>query len=546
MIDILLVNARCNVLGKKSRLEHLGLGYLSSMLQSHGRSVQVVDANYFDQSAEDVASHILATPSRAVGFGVFLNNARETGEIIEKIRTEGDRRHVVLGGHHATFHHDEILTSNDQVDSILLGETEISLLELVDRLVEGIDWKSVPGLASRRKDGYVDRNVCPPLITDLDSLPFPDRDPYAESLRKHKLATILSSRGCQGRCTYCSIRAFYDLAKGPSWRPRSPEAVVDEMEYVARRYGVTHFEFADDNLIGPGRRGRQRARRIGEQILERGLDIRFFFICRADCIDEELLLFLKMAGLEGVDIGIESWVSHHLELYNKQLTVEDNRRAVATLQKLDLAKRFYLIPSNPYCTIEEMLENLEQVEAIGLRHFPDSAVFNRLTVFKGSRLEKKLRAEGLLLPHRPDFRMGGPLEYEFVHPIMKRVHDSTDRIFQEYLNLARVLDDTFRTPECQPVEAEFAEDARLCLRRTTFDLLRETLDAFRRGDEQSVPAMIDAALAPLEDDLTEITTAHQRGDFHQFRDMEFRLGAQTATYPPVLVRDLTELFLKEM
>jgi len=112
------------------------------------------------------------------------------------------------------------------------------------------------------------------------------------------------------------------MAPGREWRSRSPGSVVDEIQHLQRQYGVERINFLDDEFIGVGRRGRERALAIGEEIVRRRLHVSFNITCRPDSLDSDVLRALKGAGLEWVDVGVESWVARQLALYGKRVSPE--------------------------------------------------------------------------------------------------------------------------------------------------------------------------------------------------------------------------------
>lgn len=542
--DILLVNAGRDQPGKPGRVEHLGLGYLAAVLKKHGFQVEVCDANFHGLKSTSVAAWLLERPSYAAGFSVFLNNVGETLDIIRLLREAGDRRLLICGGHHPTFNYQEMLEHLPQLDSIVLGEGETPLLALMQRLSQGAAWHDIPGLAWRADSGQVMATPCGPLIVNLEALPFPDRRPYEAMLRQEQRATVLSSRGCYGQCAFCSIRAFYGLGAGKLWRGRSAHNVVDEIERLVRDYGVRHIEFADDNLLGGGPRGKQRAREIGEEILRRELDLEIFFICRPNDVDRNLLEFLKQAGLKGVDIGVESWVPRQLALYNKRLRVEDNLRAVAILKELDLISRFYLIPSDPYATVNEVLENLARVETLGVEYFPDSAIFNRLTVFKGSPLETRVRQDGLLQPPQSGFSFMGALNYRFAHPELNHLHACGDLIYREYRLLSDRLAITFSSPQCHDLEKEFHRNLDKALRQAVLALFKASAESCLNLNEDRPPlppTPVQEGLHRLKQQVADIEGLHARGQFHTFADVGVWLGDCQVLYPPRSFRQLVQL-----
>jgi len=225
MAEVTLVN--CQGRYARIRREHLGLGYLKSYLASLQMTCEVVDGQFEGLAPEEVATRILAGNPPLAGFSIFFSNVGPALETVRLLRGAGYRGHICLGGHYATFQYKGLLERNAGVDSIVLGEGELTLAELLDRVRRGASWQDVPGLALRDRQGQPRLTPARPLIPNLDGLPFPDRSPYLKRMQASGMADITSSRGCYARCCFCSVNAFYRLGEGPRWRPRSAASVVD-------------------------------------------------------------------------------------------------------------------------------------------------------------------------------------------------------------------------------------------------------------------------------------------------------------------------------
>lgn len=233
----------------------------------------------------------------------------------------------------ANLHSRKILLACPEFDFLVRGEGEITASEVFGRISRGEDWHDVPGIAYLN-DGKPVLNPMPPLVEDLDSLPFPARDELAQMTPKMP-ALISGSRGCYHRCAFCSIHSFYGLHGGRAPRYRSPANILDEIEKVISQTGVREFVFSDDNFIGPGVKNRERVLRIIDEMKARKLDFTFTIECRVDEADEEILRMLKEVGLTRVFLGVESGVQRQLDTYNKKITVEQSRRAIELIRNLE-------------------------------------------------------------------------------------------------------------------------------------------------------------------------------------------------------------------
>lgn len=349
--------------GIKEPYESLGIAYIASTLKREGHEVNLISSALEYLSPRGMVRAIIQAEPELVGFSVMEIDARRTLAIVDALRHRGIQAHITLGGHFPTFNHTRILRGFDGVDSIVRGEGEYTLSELAQQLSDGGSLKDVRGLSYR--DGPEIRvNPPRPLIQDLDALPFPDRYLTELVLRAAPVMSMSASRGCYGNCSFCSIRSFYEDSPGPKWRTRSPEGIADEMEALVRRFGRQPIRFVDDQFVGPGKKGRSTAYRLGEEILSRNIGVQFTCSCRVDDIEEDLFGLLKEAGLKKVFIGVESGTERGLTTFNKRTTVAQNKKALATLDKVGIEYKIGFIFFDPYTTYEEVQQNLRFLSEI--------------------------------------------------------------------------------------------------------------------------------------------------------------------------------------
>ena len=171
--------------------------------------------------------------------------------LIGLIKSILPRAKIAVGGYHATFASEKILTEYNFVDYIIKGEAEHAMVQLLERLENGNNLEDVTGISYRHAGKTINNPLR--LVSELDALPFPDREllssiDYGYSfqgipLTFGKFTTLSTSRGCPFRCTYCSCAAF-SLRK---WRPRSAENVIEELETVQEQ-GYKNCVIVDDNF----------------------------------------------------------------------------------------------------------------------------------------------------------------------------------------------------------------------------------------------------------------------------------------------------------
>jgi radical SAM superfamily enzyme YgiQ (UPF0313 family) len=224
---------------------NLGLGYLAAVLRQYGYSVQVVD---IEQAPEDILRLALEIKPLLIGFSlIFQFFIDRFGALAQAMRAVGIDCHFTMGGHFPSLSYQQTLELVPQLDSVVRFEGETTLVELVDAISTGSDWRGVHGIAYC-DDGQVIATPARALVENLDELPFPERNYEPQVMLGRNLMPIIASRGCARTCSFCSIHTFYRAAPGKIVRTRKPSEVVREMRMLYEERGVRIFLFQDDDF----------------------------------------------------------------------------------------------------------------------------------------------------------------------------------------------------------------------------------------------------------------------------------------------------------
>lgn len=389
---IVLLNPPSKLL---QRGEHLGLGYLAAVLRHAGHQVEILDAFLCEQNLCEALSLLNERAFDLLGVTVNAANLSEALTISRIVALGNENCHVVFGGVHASLCYETLLQKVPWLNWVVLGEGERTVVELVNCLEAGRDWRQVPGLAYRQGN-HVSMTAPRELIANLDQLPFPARD-LLETVKKRGASCYISaSRGCPWNCSFCAIQTAYRFTRGARWRARSVQNTIDEIETLHRNSGVADFYFVDDNFLGHGERGRARARELAREILQRRLDCKLRFSCRAKDVDRELFGLLKKAGLVEVFIGVESGVERALKTLSKGSSVQDNVRALSILTDLRIKCDVGLILIDPFTTVEEVRENLGFLKPLDGAFVSLHNITASLEVYQGTPVQKALTSRGLV------------------------------------------------------------------------------------------------------------------------------------------------------
>ncbi len=444
----------------------LGLGAVAAFIRQQGFSVCIHQC-FADRGEEHIEA---AAGIRAPVYGFSLNmvNLRMVQRVAQKIRLKEPDAILVLGGPFLPSLAEPILQSEPAFDCMVVGEGELTMLELVQTAcrVGRPDLSTIPGLVWRRADGTTVRNPLRPLIPDLDVLPFPARDFLTQAQRDPvdqgllESIRIVTSRGCIAQCSFCSVNFYTKLQRGKIWRGRSASNVVDELEHLIRTQGARLFNFADSSFEDPGRKGKRRTRAICEDIIARKLPLSAKVYMRGDTMldddDDELLRLWKRAGVDVIIVGAESGSDLELDFYQKRATVAQNVKTIRKLQSMDL---FYVQPGlimfGPNSTMETVRTNIAFMLEMGLSDNP-FPISNILMLIRDSKLYTILKEEGRVIEPENFWELP---KYHYLDPVVRRVASFWDGIFGNYplvlpLNENQVNFENLITRMTNPMNAE--------------------------------------------------------------------------------------------
>jgi anaerobic magnesium-protoporphyrin IX monomethyl ester cyclase len=397
--------------------ENLGLGYLTSTLRSYGYRVEVFD---FQEDRTNILEAVRALKPILIGFSlIFQFYIDRFGALVRYLRDRGIDCHFTMGGHFPSLSYESTLELIPELDSVVRFEGELTLLDLVDLLSTGRDWRDIRGIAYRQ-GGEVIATPSRPLIQDLDQLPYPERSLAPRALLGRATMPLLASRGCIRTCSFCSIHVFYRSVPGKVVRTRNPAQVVREMRMLHSERGITIFLFQDDDFPVFGPVWRRWAKEFVDELHRNGLPGRVVWkiSCRADAVDPELFAAMRDAGLFMVYMGLESGSEEGLKTLHKQITVEQNIRAVEILKGLGLMFQFGFMLFEPSTTFESVRENLHFLRTI-VGDGSTAATFCRMVPYDGTPIKDELLRTGRLRGDvcHPDYDFLDPTLTDFYHAL---------------------------------------------------------------------------------------------------------------------------------
>lgn len=409
MLDVLFVDFPDDF-NHPSSTWSLGFRYMMSSLRRNGFSAKLVHPPAHN-SYQALIAEILQRDSAIVGFTTYDVKLAALLDFIRELRKAGSQSHITVGGLCASAIPGLILDNIAEVDSVVVGEGEQTIVDLALRLIRGEGGDTIPGVWMRSPSG-VARGESRALHRDLDALPFPAFDGIAgrvkgpDNYKSNGCVPVLGSRGCYGRCTFCCIQKFYRSCSGAVWRGRRPSAVVDEIRTVTKLSGARKVTFVDENFMGPGAAGRHHAVEIANEMARANLKIRFNFGCRPNDIDRETIAILKSSGLAAVTLGVESMGEETLVLFNKRTTPQINYHALNVLEDLKIPTEITFIFFHPLTTLDEVQTNLAFVDYVRRSRFAffnNCQPFSEFIPFFGTDLTHRLSMMNLAVRTLSDY-----------------------------------------------------------------------------------------------------------------------------------------------
>jgi anaerobic magnesium-protoporphyrin IX monomethyl ester cyclase len=283
---------------------NLGIGYLSAVLKTHGHRTELIHLKDYI-SKERFSSLLKQSNPDLIAISSVTNMIIYARQLASWAKEVFSDTPIICGGIHSTLCPEEAIRIKD-IDMICVGEGEGALLDLCDRLQDKKDITCIENIWVKKED-KIYRNPIRPLIADLDSLPFPDRDLFGRGAlaedEKLDACFAMASRGCPYNCSYCSNHALKKIyqGKGSYLRFKSVARVIEEIESVVKKYSFKAVIFHDD--IIPVKKDW-----LSDFTIAYKTKISLPFICnlRVDLVDEQTIRLLKEAGCIQVCLGIES------------------------------------------------------------------------------------------------------------------------------------------------------------------------------------------------------------------------------------------------
>ncbi len=410
-----------------------GLLILAAYLE---RELPDIDIDILDCQAEgkywkDVENYIGSSPPSIVAVSGFTCNAYGCARIAEIVKKVSNDIITLVGGVHFSQIPEESLADFPEIDYIVRGEGEETLVELVKSLKAGKDIGQVKGLSFRHNGGII-HTPKQPLIENLDTLPYPAYHLVEDNLDKYHFTMMAGknvrymnmegARGCVHKCSFCTQWKHW----GGVWRTKSAKRIVDEIEYLHDKFGGQFIWFTDDNFDY-----KRRGKELWQELRPRKFteDIMLFFQARTDDVaaNPDLVGKLREVGNYWVMMGVEHHSEARLKEFKKGVKVSDAPKAIKVLNENDIfSHAMFVIGSR-----KDTAESIEQLRRFSMDLGSDFSIYTALTPFPGTAYFESARKNGWI----EDTNYSN---YDMAHAIMptetlsrKQVQEELYRCYRE-------------------------------------------------------------------------------------------------------------------
>jgi anaerobic magnesium-protoporphyrin IX monomethyl ester cyclase len=405
----------------------LGILQLAAFLESR---MPEIDIEVLDCQAELIGWDKLKRRVESSEPDIVVSSALATCNTYTIIRTLDTVKKIdpniktVVGGQHFTALAQESLETYPEIDFIIRGEGELSLLDLVKNIANNGSPLKVDGISFRHGDKII-HNPCRELIENLDDLPFPGYHFIEDHVNKYHFkmmagsnagyAMVEASRGCTHKCTFCSQWPYW----GGRWRTKSPKRIAEEMAHIYNDYDISFLWLTDDNL-GLGKRTAE----LCDELIKKDVtdELTWFLQARSDDIvqNQKVLPKLRKAGNYWVMAGLERHDNTTMNNFNKGIKPSYSKLAMDLLKDNGIFAQATLIMgdrSDSHESIQQFRDFVNYVD-------PDLAIFMILTPFPGTDLYSTAREKGWL-------QEDNWANYDMIHAVMPTEHLTIPEVQEE-------------------------------------------------------------------------------------------------------------------
>lgn len=418
----------------------LGLPYVSSSLKKAGFQVFTYNLNHHEGEVKDIlASIIYENNIHVVMTGGLSFQYYPIKQLVDAVKSLNPSIPVFVGGGLITGDPEAAMEALEVCQAGIIGEGEVTDVELCKALEEGRPLEEVEGLIINHFDGTYYRTPARKEIEDIDNIPWPDYDgfeleksfvetPGVSGLNSDRTIFMLGSRSCPYQCSFC----FHTVGK--KYRQRSLDNFFEELDYNIKKYHINYVCVADELFSYNNERVLEFCKRI------KPYNIQWWAQFRVDSIDSWILPILRDAGCATMSFGLESADNSVLKSMQKNITIEQIEKTLEVVYANGIPFEGAFIFGDEAETYETAMNTLNWWK----EHAEYKINLNTITVFPGCRLYKNAKKQGLIKNPVQYLKDGCP-QINNTHMSLEEYKDIIQKIVSFPFSKAKMLDDVEMT-----------------------------------------------------------------------------------------------------
>ncbi|MBN2695181.1 B12-binding domain-containing radical SAM protein [bacterium] len=299
----------------------------------------------FGDNLDDILERVKNEKPDIVGISLlFLAYEKEALEVAKGIKSILPNTIIVLGGGGVTSK-PEYFENRDYIDHLILGEGEEQFFNFIESIKEN---KNISNISNKTKNSeYLDIKELP--ITDYSFL-----NPENYKYGKDKMAMLLTSRSCPLKCSYCSVHQVF----GTKFRQRDVDSIVEEIS-KAVEFGITHFDFEDDNLLVSKKFAIELFSKIDKIFSGKSLSFSAMNGLSFDRIDHETLLLMKKIGFSTLNLAVVTVDSKIQKDWKRYFNYDKYSSVVEMASDLGFSVVTYQIIGAPSQKLSDMIKTTQ-------------------------------------------------------------------------------------------------------------------------------------------------------------------------------------------
>lgn len=433
----------CGVVEAAGKWANLGFLYLAGELRKEGHHVEIYDAMAKNHSYVDIRKKIIDSMPDIVGSTAYTATLQDATQVLGLAKSLDQSIITIIGGIHPTMMPEETLIRGEgAIDFIIRWEGEYTVTELIRALQGKMELTEVKGIAYREGTNFI-TTPQREYIENLDALvPAWDllnwNDYYLCFVDDSRVAPVSSSRGCGNSCAFCSQQKFWQQ----TYRTRSPENFVAEIENLYRQFGVNAFFLVDEYPSYD----RDRWEKILDLLIEKTLGVHLLAeTCATDIIrDQDILSKYRKAGIIHMFIGVEATSQKTLDTFKKSQTCQECKEAIRLLNAHNIISECSFILGLP----EETKESIKNTLELAQYYNPDNPHFLMIAPWPYADIYQELK------PYIEDWDYR---HYNLVKPILKPTALSREEVFREVLRCYKTYYMN-KLPQWETLKDEFKKE----------------------------------------------------------------------------------------